>query len=1153
MRGYEELYYRRRTPYLGEEDNENMNEWRGEVSSPADSYIEWRFEYKCRQLSGGFDIITEWRTHKQEYIGKSSTTIFDFQHYSRHDVTHSISILESIELLLGRKRIDLLSAGDLWLLLEVAYGHDLGMATRYDELSDLWAKDPEFQRFIRECLEDDLGESSEAALFYKQADNLLRSGDKMADLEDKEEIDYPGDWPVLMQKYIMLLATEYIRKRHADRVRDVFAQAQKSEGEIPPRLYLVAGIGAQMHGRNFGDIFEELEYRVKGFGVGKIHPQFAAAMLRIGDLLDMDNNRFNPYAVAHFGRLPMSSMLHLKKHKCITHIDISEFEIAAKGHTDEYEVAVLTNDWFQSIAREVDLLICHWNEIVPEALLGCTLKPSNCKVFLRNNKNGAYQQFDNQLEKTFTVNKKKLINLLIGTSIYDSEKDFLREYLQNALDASKVQLWLDLKSGRYEHQKNPKVTEWKELTPFDLEQTVYDNYKIDIAVEWNKSKDKIRLKIQDRGIGIESNYLKFLTNVGTGWKSRDEYTEELKEMVRWLYPTGGFGIGIQSAFMVTDTVEIFTKSEKDSCAHRIILQNPGKGGNISSEKIFNYHVRGTTVTIELEAEKFQKWMKSIDKKVITDRKYSAYACDFDPEKWDEFEPEANLLYICDFLHQYIEAVLPTTIFPIEISNGIKKGKIFRSIYWPDNKYWENSSNSLFGHVIQNGKRYLCIYVPKNRKNVTDGFVIIWDMKDQVLLIIHPEISLGNTAKAYFKNVAVEHVENISFGIFKNYELHIDFMGLFAEKCLKVHRNAFSEDFNLEEYCYAGTRAYMEFVKTAYKKCEVPKAADKASNAKAYLDRVWTSFELQVLRLLCFDDVGEYAEISGGKFIKVTKGEVVSTSENEIIPIAHEGFVSEQEVMMFLKSFYDALYGKGAAGNKHGGILLELKEKDLDRIKKDRMYKGENEIHPNAIKRWNENNMQEGDRKDGKILDLFVKGIGVIKDPFVVQMLIDDIRLEKQMVHVFSGMDYLFVTVPEKKTIVGKESIFEKFWSSLARGNSNRRYIKADGITDYSELWVKDLPFTKENTRKGEGYLIAPVSVSAYSRVKKYIDQGRYMDYSIFRELVWGIKGHETQEYHMLIEWVVRHQCMPFRYKKREIIEKYEDLLQDIYNAKVEDR
>ena len=91
----------------------------------ADTYIENRFEYMCRSLSNGEKIVNEWRINKKRYTEFTKQSLIDFQHYSRHDSTHSIAILEAIEMLIGKERIEKLESGDLWLLLEAAYYHDI--------------------------------------------------------------------------------------------------------------------------------------------------------------------------------------------------------------------------------------------------------------------------------------------------------------------------------------------------------------------------------------------------------------------------------------------------------------------------------------------------------------------------------------------------------------------------------------------------------------------------------------------------------------------------------------------------------------------------------------------------------------------------------------------------------------------------------------------------------------------------------------------------------------------------------------------------------------------------------------------------------------------------------------------------------------------
>ena len=49
-------------------------------------------------------------------------------------------------------------------------------------------------------------------------------------------------------------------------------------------------------------------------------------------------------------------------------------------------------------------------------------------------------------------------------------------------------------------------------------------------------------------------------------------------MKQWFRPTGGFGIGMQSAFLITDKVEIFTQA-KNSPGYQITLSQKDKSNN----------------------------------------------------------------------------------------------------------------------------------------------------------------------------------------------------------------------------------------------------------------------------------------------------------------------------------------------------------------------------------------------------------------------------------------------------------------------------------------------------------------------------------------------------------------------------------------------
>ena len=78
-----------------------------------------------------------------------------------------------MELVIGDERIVKLSRGDLWLLLECAYSHDIGMAVTGSELYELW-RNPDFKEYLLNCLSSKDPDEKEAAQYYQDMDDALR-------------------------------------------------------------------------------------------------------------------------------------------------------------------------------------------------------------------------------------------------------------------------------------------------------------------------------------------------------------------------------------------------------------------------------------------------------------------------------------------------------------------------------------------------------------------------------------------------------------------------------------------------------------------------------------------------------------------------------------------------------------------------------------------------------------------------------------------------------------------------------------------------------------------------------------------------------------------------------------------------------------------
>lgn len=132
--------------------------------------------------------------------------------------------------------------------------------------------------------------------------------------------------------------------------------------------------------------------------------------------------------------------------------------------------------------------------------------------------------------KKFKTESQKLLHLMTH-SIYTQKEIFLRELISNASDAIDKRHYMSLTDQRVES----------------------DTYEI-----WlEPNKENRTLTIRDNGIGFSEEEL--IENLGTIAQSGSkQFLEKLeKEDVDII---GQFGVGFYSAFMVSDKVEVYTKS-----------------------------------------------------------------------------------------------------------------------------------------------------------------------------------------------------------------------------------------------------------------------------------------------------------------------------------------------------------------------------------------------------------------------------------------------------------------------------------------------------------------------------------------------------------------------------------------------------------------
>lgn len=600
-----------------------------------------------------------------------------FQPYSDHSAMHSQAIVDAINLMLGESRVCLLSATDTWALLECAWRHDTGMQVSNDEVRTHIASSA-FRALIKELTDSPDGDMRYAA------DQLMHMDIHYEDpvLSALDLIDHDHS--------LSLILSYHYRKNHAERSMKNMNEAEdlmRGFG-VQPRIWQQMAAICKGHALDRKDIIRELRQVEDGVDNDYMHPRFIQILLRLGDLLDLDNNRFNMRQLEEWGKLPEASLHHFLKHKQIAHLYISpeRIELVAKFQPnteaprddgllfDKYEAiykkkaidyaekmrgmkpseliasmdqfyaefgdsrvfekyrdregeyrrsakrqhnaCMICADWFTWLSEELDFFAKKWASIAPKDFPGSVpvLSPDEMQIWWQSNP----LDFDT-INLKYRVDHKRAAQIIQGSGLYGApvlenippyigaedmrELTFIRELVQNAMDATKIQVFRYLREGRYgealrKFGNNPR--EWDPITVMRaignfvdyLVVEVHIHYHPDIArfdTEVNNKeecvyqqqaskKDALTIEVVDVGTGIDSDTLRDMSRIGN---TRDKQLEkEIEMMPQWIKPNGAFGIGMQSVFGVTDEFRAVSGSRRDHKLRDIFFENINNGGSL---------------------------------------------------------------------------------------------------------------------------------------------------------------------------------------------------------------------------------------------------------------------------------------------------------------------------------------------------------------------------------------------------------------------------------------------------------------------------------------------------------------------------------------------------------------------------------------------
>lgn len=418
-----------------------------------------------------------------------------FGNYTLHDETHILNVLDAMGGLLG-DQISILSVGELELLILVASLHDVGMVYTDEEKQTQFEDVETCKKFLKENAPELLGSSAK-------------------------------DWSEDMQQ-------NYLRSLHSERVAEVLQNKSWRELMYDQRPIEVVPLDCiilvcEAHGYNPSDMMNNQEF--EHMQADDVSPLFCAILLRLADLLDFDDTRA-PQVLYSYVECNENSCEEWKKHQASAGFVYPEFPSTedlpykARCKSPGVEHAVRTFlDW-------VDVELGNSIRLQKYCEKDWQQKFSFPRAVSRKEiQSEGYMSGD----FCITMDQTKILDLLTGENLYDNRDVFVRELLQNAIDATLLRAKMDA-----------------DFVP--------EKSRIDFW-EWNDKDGNIWFRIDDEGTGMTMGMLqRYFLKVGNSYYSSKEIERDLRDhnQTEKYHSISRFGIGFLSCFLCGDYAEVST-------------------------------------------------------------------------------------------------------------------------------------------------------------------------------------------------------------------------------------------------------------------------------------------------------------------------------------------------------------------------------------------------------------------------------------------------------------------------------------------------------------------------------------------------------------------------------------------------------------------
>jgi hypothetical protein len=173
------------------------------------------------------------------------------------------------------------------------------------------------------------------------------------------------------------------------------------------------------------------------------------------------------------------------------------------------------------------------------------------------------------------VDRTSLLELARGGNLYVDRFAFLRELLQNAIDATLLRLFVERGRDAFPTHEGSMNELRSALAAYPIDVSIR---LVEVDRLGPEPLSRYRVRVEDRGLGIAPRDFPHLQRIASSSKNPDR-AALIAAMPEWMRPSGTFGIGLQSAFLVANELSLETRS-LDGEAHGIALR-ASDGGSIT--------------------------------------------------------------------------------------------------------------------------------------------------------------------------------------------------------------------------------------------------------------------------------------------------------------------------------------------------------------------------------------------------------------------------------------------------------------------------------------------------------------------------------------------------------------------------------------------